>query len=338
MNADCVEFCPDGSSDYIVANYQLDEETKTKSGKIISLSGEHEVKQVIDTGAVFDLKWSRRRENHQLAVVDASGWIRTYQMREKQLVETGSVQIPGQMLIALDWQNTESHHRIAVTASDGTMHLVQVDSTGALGEVTSFQAHDLEVWSCAWQEQLTSSSTALRDLLWTGADDSKLKAWDVRSPLQPVMTSNEHSAGVCTIVPFSSTSMIQRQQGQEDGSWLLATGSYDEKFRLFDLRFLSESLQEIPVIRRPLQSIYDSRRSGGVWRIRSNPMDSSELLLCCMHGGFEIVTCRDNKLETQHHITEPHSSLAYGGDWQWGQRRVGLCSFYDRQCSVWSYQ
>lgn len=75
--------------------------------------------------------------------------------------------------------------------------------------------------------------------VFTGADDCAFKAWDVRtlcttpisydtnqteSPVCTYRNTKSHEAGVCTLSPSPHVPHI------------LATGSYDERVRLWDLR------------------------------------------------------------------------------------------------------
>eukprot|EP00798_Chlamydomonas_sp_ICE-L_P022758 gene22758-29926_t len=89
-------------------------------------------------------------------------------------------------------------------------------------------------------------SSNQHDVIYSGADDCYFKAWDMRqddeSPSACFNDRRTHSAGVCTISPHPTC-------GQ-----LVATGSYDEKVRLWDVRMptkplcTSEPPQPAPVI------------------------------------------------------------------------------------------
>ena len=65
--------------------------------------------------------------------------------------------------------------------------------------------------------------------------------------------------------------------------------------------------------------LHTSNMSGGVWRIKWDPFLYDTILTACMHGGFNVVHCK-NALEAS---GEPllyasytnHDSIAYGADW-----------------------
>ena len=132
---------------------------------------------------------------------------------------------------------------------------------------------------------------------------------------------SRHDAGVCCVqvAPLSLN--------QPD---LLASGSYDENLRVWDLRNMRNPLSEWHL-------------GGGVWRLQWNPsvMDSKgwQILCCCMHNGFQAVTEGQEAPTLVYH--GPHTSLAYGGDWfrhSPGSQRASCCSFYDCKlsCVQWS--
>ena len=148
-----------------------------------------------------------------------------------------------------------------------------------------------------------------------------------------------------------------------------ATGSYDEKARLWDARQLRSPLCECEC-------------EGGVWRLKWHPMRRDTLLAACMHAGFKVLRTCDSSTSTEDG-TSTHSTstsdceapglrciasytahgmgaggLAYGADWRWpgvgllGEASTGsgavpaapvrlvaaTCSFYDRQLHLWSLQ
>jgi diphthamide biosynthesis protein 7 len=122
--------------------------------------------------------------------------------------------------------------------------------------------------------------------------------------------------------------------------------SYDEHIRLFDARNIKQPLRKVHV-------------GGGVWRTKWHPNASrkSDVLLACMHGGFNIVNVGDalTAADACEHwsagedegctITtrfDKHESIAYGVDWSsqhlenLGQKSViASCSFYDHLLHLW---
>ena len=63
------------------------------------------------------------------------------------------------------------------------------------------------------------------------------------------------------------------------------------------------------------------------------------LVLACMRGGFRVVSFTEgNVAQTLLHYTKHESeALAYGVDWLCKSAQVACCSFYDHNCSVFSY-
>ena len=74
-------------------------------------------------------------------------------------------------------------------------------------------------------------------MVFSGADDCYFKAWDTRAEPAAAVFSNRrtHSAGVCTISPHPVD------------AHLVATGSYDEHVRLWDVRNLSKPVVQTEV-------------------------------------------------------------------------------------------
>ena len=83
-------------------------------------------------------------------------------------------------------------------------------------------------------------------------------------PVATAMNRRSHAAGVCCIAPCPST------------PHLLATGSYDERARLWDARMLRAPLVE-------------HECGGGVWRLKWHPERRDVLLAACMHAGFAVL-------------------------------------------------
>ena len=109
-----------------------------------------------------------------------------------------------------------------------------------------WQAHDLEGWAVAF-DRAEGANT-----LYSGADDGVLKRWDLRcdpaaAPAATATNRRSHRAGVCCISPSPSDAT------------LVASGSYDEMVRLWDVRSLREPTHELAC-------------GGGVWRLRWRPL------------------------------------------------------------------
>lgn len=118
-------------------------------------------------------------------------------------------------------------------------------------------------------------------ILYSGADDCTFKGWDTRArcssscnggdgcsgALAPAFSNRRaHGAGVCCI-----SSHPRRPH-------LLATGSYDERARLWDVRMLQRPVEACAVA-----------AGGGVWRLKWHPRDDGRLLAACMYGGCALL-------------------------------------------------
>ena len=63
---------------------------------------------------------------------------------------------------------------IAVSLSNGDITILEMDpSSSTLTETLTWHAHDLEAWIVGWNYHDTN-------VLYTGADDCRLKGWDTR--------------------------------------------------------------------------------------------------------------------------------------------------------------
>ena len=207
----------------------------------------------------------------------------------------------------------------AISMSNGKLFRVPLTEDGFVVQ-EEWKAHDMECWITAFDPTSIGAH-----VLYSGADDCKLKGWDTRiSTEYPIFqNNNSHSAGVTVISPHLTNPHI------------LATGSYDEHVRLFDTRN----------IRRPLS---EHTTDGGVWRVRWHPTDSTLLLTGSMRNGFHVLKTFSENMEDYEfstvgtHIHAPEEeSLAYGCDWsRHGERKgmIGSCSFYDQQLHLWNIQ
>ena len=107
--------------------------------------------------------------------------------------------------------------RVARVAETGDLRVTQ--------EATD--AHSLEAWAVAFATKDAFHGSG-RDVVFSGADDAELKAWDVRAGLDaPAMRFRDwktHGAGVTCVAP------------SPHDPHALATGSYDDVVRLWDAR------------------------------------------------------------------------------------------------------
>ena len=236
------------------------------------------------------------------------------------------------MCLSVDW-DPHSRKNLAVSHSDGTLSIIELqDSCMDLCE-TSDNVHGFEAWTIAYDGWKPN-------IIYSGADDCHFCCWDLRQGLfhPPVFRDKKtHQMGVCS---------IQTSPHEEN---ILVTGSYDEHIRVWDMRMLGN-----PLVDKSLEL------GGGVWKLKWNPFDKHFIAAACMHNGFAIVKIDESNVET---IVEykKHGSLAYGIDWfkapPWGlvskeghggkvngsinnstplnEPLLASCSFYDRSLHIW---
>lgn len=163
-----------------------------------------------------------------------------------------------------------------VARTDGLLSVVSAE----LVELLAIRAHDLEAWSCA---TLSSVGIAL-----TGADDCLFKGWDARTGAR-VFVNKSHEMGVCGISPNPHDENV------------VATTSYDEKFRLWDVRNWKQ-----PVVTSPSVG-------GGAWRLRWHPGAKGIAALACMYMGFSVWNT-DGVVELARE-EDRGANIAYGVEW-----------------------
>ncbi|KAG0023079.1 Diphthine methyltransferase [Entomortierella chlamydospora] len=258
--------------------------------------------------------------NPTLGVADASGDLTLYQFRDHQenleLVAKYQTNTEKKLALSLDWSNrvqTSEHPRIALSLSNGDITILDLDPTSlGLTENIAWHAHDLEAWVVGWNYHDTN-------LLYTGADDCRLKGWDMRMDCSyPTFNSKAHQMGVCSI------------QSNPHDEHILATGSYDENVLVWDTRSM----------RQPLST---TETGGGVWRLKWHPTRKNILLAGCMHNGFHVLDY-DTAWTSGTIVSSfmEHKSLAYGVDWSYAPTEsseelplVASCSFYDHLIHLW---
>jgi WD40 repeat protein len=298
LHADCAAFAPAVPGLLAAAGYQLDEATRTRAGGVwLYECGGGRLRGVggVTGGAgVFDAAWApaswgggaaAAAAPATLALALADGRVETRRLEEEEegagrwglpLVAAGepgggdgaAAASPPAMALYL------AHHpavpgRTAVTLADGRVALMEGERPAPAAR---WRAHSLEAWSAAW-------CGACPHLLYTGGDDGVLAAWDVREagagggggdPSTPAWRAprGAHGAGVTALAPSTHAA-----------PHVLATGSYDESVRLWDVRWPAAPLATAAV-----------GAGGGVWRLAwRDPASPSLLLAACMHASFALV-------------------------------------------------
>ena len=202
---------------------------------------------------------------------------------------------------------------LAVVGQEGKCYHLKLAADG-LQKLGQQQQHDLEAWC-------VDVSPAEPALILSGADDGHLAAWDTRSPSAVLRNRRAHEAGV-TALAFNPFNPLQ-----------VASGSYDERLRLFDLRRLTAE---------PLG--LTGRLGDGAYQISWHPSWCGVLAVAAMRCGFPVFSVNDGDFKplATYASDAPegaHGSLGYGVAWQFGCSEVSLAasaSFYDRSVHLWS--
>ncbi|KAJ7597044.1 WD-40 repeat-containing protein [Mycena floridula] len=322
LPADSVEFCPHPSAQDILVcgTYKLDSDGK-RHGQCLTYRTENEeleLMQELDLPAILDMKWchSSPSSNPFIAAADSEGNINILEWQESHMIQTQSIQCAKDTLcLSLDWSNRRypdnAPGSLIVSSSDGSLSLLQPDTTGYLEVLSSWHAHDYEPWIAAWDYWNHS-------VVYSGGDDLKLKSWDIRQP-QPIFTNKKFDAGLTSI------------QSHPHIEHILAVGSYDNTVRIFDTRKLGIPITEVDV-------------GGGAWRVKWHPSVSrkNDLLVACMHHGISIIGFSDSSMDKGHvrkHF-DKHESIGYGADWSFAPNSrpdslIASCSFYDCALHLW---
>jgi len=227
------------------------------------------------------------------------------------------------LCLAINWDTTRGFDNARVVSSysngkiaihdvtlseNGNPELIECDCW--LGH-TIFGDNPAEVWACAF--------AAEGKIVVTGGDDAIVKFWDSRALSRPVQIMRDcFQAGVTVISPHPRNPNV------------VAIGSYDETFGIFDIRYNSQKLL-----------CKSEKMGGGIWRIQWHPESDDKLLLAVMHGGCRVVQLEpdDDFNQIPKIIKEftKHKSMAYGVDWLVNDsiETAASCSFYDQAAYIW---
>ena len=257
----------------------------------------------------------------------------------------------GNIVLSVDWGargNQSLRNNLLTTHSDGTVaiwNLQNLKNDKQVGKpLMKWRAHDLygcdtEVWIGIYDHWHNDQ------VIYTGADDGKLKCWDIRADSTPVFSiqPTNNSAGVCS------------GQSSKFHEFVIATGGYDGIVRVWDTRMVGGSRQH-------LVPLAEHDVGGGVWRLKWNPNPElkDKLVAASMRGGVHVLSYKPSVNESQgsesmstrksclepvtHYIEHPSESLAYGADWSYDENLfttsskkgvLGTCSFYNHELRFW---
>ncbi|KAJ8125501.1 hypothetical protein O1611_g8139 [Lasiodiplodia mahajangana] len=227
------------------------------------------------------------------------------------------------------------------------VHILRIDDSWGAHQTSSAPiiTHTLEAWTVAFSPFLADSQEKADDIvpegsygltIYSGGDDSKLLGTtcfynslkgnnaegddDTMTVPYPIITAKGHTAGVTAILPLSLT--------LSDGSRIIATGSYDDCFRIYSIH-----PQVDGIMIRPPKLLAEENLGGGVWRLKlvklkkldregtaSQTLWSALILVSCMHAGSRVLEISgDYSGFCQIKVLgrfEEHQSMNYGSDFQ----------------------
>lgn len=320
----CLRVHPDSHNVVFLGTYKLEKESGLRHGSIDIYDlndGKFTKRQSIPTKlAVLDVKTSPTDSN-LLVLAHSTGNLIMWRYDNETLEKVSEFQIfEEDVLVTSIFFSPTTQNQLLATLTAGTSLLIDLQ-TGDSEKFTT--SHSLECWTGAFGELGPA-----QNVVFTGGDDAKLIAHDLRTQDKIWETSHRHhDAGVVSILCPGPKWLAHRPNS-------LWTGSYDDNLRIFDLRKLDTD--EGPVLYPGLlpQEQHKQNLNGGVWRLIPAP-DSDKVLACCMYDGARIIDPTENpdKPEISRYFKGDHESMCYGGDWQ--GKEVVTCSFYDNVVQAW---
>lgn len=313
----CVRIHPTDNSLIVLGTYKLEKETGTRHGSLDLYLYTDELtlkKRCPTSSAILDVKFSPFDQN-TLISVHSTGNLIIWEC-SGDLVQKHDLQLfDRDTLITSVFFSPHKADEVLVTLTLGELAIVDLQSQN----IETLQGHDLECWTGSFGE-----IGALQNVVFTGGDDSKLIAHDLRTSL-PVWSTgySHHEAGVVSILS-PSTKWNNSNPSQ------LWTGLYDDHLRVLDLRLIEGELLQglVPKVH------HKENLGGGVWRLIPSPVDE-RVLSCCMYDGARIILPVDDKFSVDKYFKADHTSMCYGGDWASSGDFVATCSFYDNVVQVW---
>ncbi|KAK9470251.1 uncharacterized protein V1510DRAFT_423674 [Dipodascopsis tothii] len=207
---------------------------------------------------------------------------------------------------------------MSVTLSTGELKILDVPTgavmlTKALPVFRECRPHKSAAYTSAFD-------SSRRGLVYTGGEDSSVRAYDIRMPKFAWRNPRAHPAGVTALMPLWG----------ESTSATLWTGSYDGTVRVWDTSYAGYAMACGAAFEQGIEM------GGGVWKFVPHEA-SGRVLACCMKGGARILAVDEITYwpEVEQSITSD-GNLVYGGDWAPDGSVVGTCSFDDCQIKLWA--
>lgn len=330
------------------------------------------VQTELQPSAILDLHFHPISDRQDIcATVSSTGTLDVFRFlgpstESRKLVALKTIRIPGVdedvLFLSFTW-HPSIHDVVAVTTSQGNIHIMRLgqNNEAFLSSSVPIISHTLEAWCVAiYPSVSTTSPSQVADgselfTLFTGGDDSALNyatckvtggsgaecdPFQIDTPFEPKTVSG-HEAGVTAILPLPL-------RGEEQGSDLVVTGSYDDHIRVYAITPLHKTWGL-----KKARLLAAANLGGGVWRLRLVALDDrgpgvawrAWILASCMHAGARIVELRGTgdencEMEVLGRFEE-HKSMNYGSDVQPSDTHGNLVcvstSFYDKLLCLWQF-
>lgn len=332
---DSIEWCPIRPDTFACGTYFYNPEDTTRQGSIYlfqynSLTKSIDVIQHQSTNGILDLKWIKCSSDVTLlSTVSALGQLSLYTPNDfTKPIICEDVTNDHTIALSHSWLHATNNY-VMISDQQGYLSICELDNTNGLRFSQSWLAHEYECWTCEWDKHDSN-------IVYSGADDTLLKIWDIRDYKQAIHVNKKHTMGICSIL------------SSDDNPNELLTGSFDEYLRQWDKRNMNQPVKDIKL-------------GGGVWKIKPQNLNKNIILCACMQHGFVIVDLNSLTILCNY---KQHGSLAYGCDWQGNDSMnqltelmddcmnedamcdnkmfldclIASCSFYDKTVHVWKQQ
>lgn len=320
----CLRVHPENKDVIFLGTYKLEKESGFRHGSIDIYDiqqGRFSKRDSTPTKlAVLDLKINPH-DSRMLILAHSTGNIMVWKFDgDKMYLEKDMKLFDELDLITSAFFSPHMDSLVLLTLTSGASAIVDLE-TGNCEELST--SHSLECWIGAFGE-----AGPAQNVVFTGGDDAKLIAHDLRTNEKIWETSHRHHDAGVVLILCPGPKWLSRRPNS------LWTGSYDDNLRVFDLRKLDG--EDGPILFQGMlpQQQYSENLNGGVWRLIPAP-DSDKVLACCMYDGARIIDPTENpeSPEIIRYFKGNHESMCYGGDWQGDF--VVTCSFYDNVVQLW---
>lgn len=325
----CLRIHPDNNNIVVLGTYKLEKESGLRHGTLDVYSTENGLFQKLSSTktelAVLDLKVSPK-DSSSWVLAHSTGNLMLWRYENEALELQKDLQLfESDVLVTSVFFNPQNANLVLATLTSGEAAIVNLEN-GSFETLDS--SHLLECWTGAFGEAGPS-----QNVVFTGGDDAKLIAHDLRTNGQIWATNHRHhEAGVVLVLCPGDSWLLHLPS-------TLWTGSYDDHLRVFDLRKLDTD--EGPALFPSLlpQELHKVNLSGGVWRLIPAPSSANgpkdSVLACCMYQGAYIVLPEEGKPVERKFFKGEHESMVYGGDWASLGDSVVTCLFYDNVVERW---